>query len=121
MFVEKVGHIVGLYLNPPERAVVPCVEEKTQVQALDRSQPYLPLRPGQPVRHSHDYERHGTKSLFALLDVQAVRRSGPCMPRNRTAQFRRFPGMVKKQAPDDLDVHFTMDNASTHKTKVIRR
>lgn len=121
LFIEKVRDIVGLYLNPPDRAVVLCVDEKTQVQALDRTQPILPLRPGQPERRTHDYERHGTTSLFAALDVQTGRVIGKCMPRHRTTEFRRFLGMVEKQVPHDLDVHVIMDNASTHKTKVIQR
>ena len=120
LFVEKVRDIVGLYLNPPERTLVLCVDEKTQVQALDRTQPILPLRPGQPERRTHDYERHGTTSLFAALDVQTGKVIGKCMPRHRTAEFRRFLGMVEKQVPDGLDVHVIMDNASTHKTKLIR-
>jgi len=120
LFIEKVRDIVGLYLNPPDRAVVLCVDEKTQVQAIDRTQPILPLRPGQPERRTHDYERHGTTSLFAALDVQTGKVIGKCMARHRTAEFRRFLAMVEKQLPDGLDVHVIMDNASTHKTKVIR-
>ena len=119
-FVEKVRDIVGLYLNPPERAVVLCVDEKTQVQALDRTQPILPLRPGQAERRTHDYERHGTTSLFAALNVQTGTVIGTCMPRHRASEFRRFLGMVEKNVPANLDVHVIMDNASTHKTRLIR-
>jgi transposase len=110
LFVEKVRDIVGLYLSPPERAVVLCVEEKSQVQALDRTQPMLLMRPGQVERHTHDYMRHGTTSLFAALDVKAGTVVGKCMPRHRTQEFRKFL--------DDL--HVVMDNYGTHKTKLIR-
>ncbi|EGO96868.1 IS630 family transposase [Acidiphilium sp. PM] len=120
LFIEKVRDIVGLYLNPPDRAVVLCVDEKTQVQALDRSQPILPLRPGQAERRTHDYKRHGTTSLFAALDVKIGTIIGTCMPRHRAADFRRFLDMVEKNVPADLDVHVVMDNASSHKTKLIR-
>ena len=120
LFIEKVRDIVGLYLNPPDRAVVLCVDEKTQVQALDRSQPILPLRPGQAERRTHDYRRHGTTSLFAALDVKIGTIIGKCMPRHRAADFRRFLDMVEKNVPADLDVHVVMDNASSHKTKLIR-
>ena len=120
LFVEKVRDIVGLYLNPPDRAVVLCVDEKTQVQALDRTQPILPLRPGQAERRTHDYKRHGTTSLFAALDVQSGKVIGRCMPRHRAAEFRRFLDVVEKDVPADLAVHVIMDNASTHKTKLIR-
>jgi transposase len=120
LFVEKVRDIVGLYLNPPDRAVVLCVDEKTQVQALDRTQPILPLRPGQAERRTHDYKRHGTTSLFAALDVQTGKVIGKCMPRHRATEFHRFLGMVEKNVPAGLDVHVIMDNASSHKTKLIR-
>ena len=120
LFIEKVRDIVGLYLNPPDRAVVLCVDEKTQVQALDRSQPILPLRPRQAERRTHDYKRHGTTSLFAALDVKIGTIIGKCMPRHRAADFRRFLDMVEKNVPADLDVHVVMDNASSHKTKLIR-
>ena len=119
-FVEKVRDIVGLYLEPPERALVLCVDEKTQIQALDRTQPLLPLRPGQAERRTHDYERHGTTSLFAALDVRAGTVIGRCMPRHRAAGFRRFLDEVERNVPADLDVHVVMDNASSHKTKLIR-
>ncbi len=120
LFVEKVRDIVGLYLSPPERAVVLCVDEKSQVQALDRTQPLLPMRPGQPERHTHDYTRHGTTSLFAALDVKAGTVVGKCMPRHRTQEFRKFLDEVERNVPTDLDVHVIMDNYGTHKTKLIR-
>jgi transcriptional regulator with XRE-family HTH domain len=120
LFVEKVRDIVGLYLDPPERALVLCVDEKTQIQALDRTQPLLPMRPGQAERRTHDYERHGTTSLFAALDVRAGTVIGRCMPRHRAPEFRRFLDEVERDVPVGLDVHVVMDNASSHKTKLIR-
>ena len=119
-FVETVRDIVGLYLDPPERALVLCVDEKTQIQALDRTQPLLPLRPGQAERRTHDYERHGTTSLFAALDVRAGTVIGRCMPRHRAAEFRRFLDEVERNVPAEVDVHVVMDNASSHKAKLIR-
>ncbi len=120
LFVEKVRDIVGLYLSPPERAVVLCVDEKSQVQALDRTQPLLPMRPGQVERRTHDYTRHGTTSLFAALDVKAGTVVGKCMPRHRTQEFCKFLDQVERNVPADLDVHVVMDNYGTHKTKLIR-
>jgi transposase len=120
LFVEKVRDIVGLYLSPPERALVLCVDEKSQIQALDRTQPLLPMRPGQAERRAHDYKRHGTTSLFAALDVKAGTVIGKCMPRHRAQEFRRFLDTVEKNVPGDLDIHVVMDNASSHKTKLIR-
>ena len=119
-FIEKVRDIVGLYLDPPERALVLCVDEKSQIQALDRTQPLLPMRPGQAERRTHDYKRHGTTSLFAALDVKAGTIIGQCMPRHRAQEFRRFLDTVENSVPADLDVHVIMDNASSHKTKLIR-
>ena len=119
-FVEKVRDIVGLYLAPPDRALVLCVDEKTGVQALDRTQPLLPLRPGQAERRTHDYARHGTTSLFAALDVKTGTVIGRCLPRHRAAEFRRFLDAVEAAVPADLDVHVVMDNAGIHKTKLIR-
>ena len=119
-FVEKLRDIVGLYLSPPERAVVLCVDEKSQVQALDRTQPLLPMRPGQAERRTHDYTRHGTTSLFAALDVKAGTVIGKCMPRHRTQDFRKFLDEVERNVPANLDVHVIMDNYGTHKTKLIR-
>jgi transposase len=120
LFVDKVRDIVGLYLSPPERALVLCVDEKSQIQALDRSQPLLPLRPGQVERRTHDYKRCGTTSLFAAFDVKAGTVIGTCMPRHRAAEFRRFLGTVEVRVPADLDVHVVMDNAASHKTKLVR-
>lgn len=120
LFVEKVRDIVGLYLDPPARALVLCVDEKSQIQALDRTQPMLPMRPGQVERRSHDYKRHGTTTLFAALDVKAGTVIGKCMPRQRTAEFRKFLDAVERNVPSDLDIHIVMDNASSHKTKLIR-
>jgi transposase len=120
LFVEKVRDIVGLYLDPPARALVLCVDEKTGIQALDRTQPLLPMRPGQAERRTHDYERHGTTSLFAALDVRAGTVIGRCMPRHRAPEFRRFLDEVERNVPAGLDVHVVMDNASSHKTKLIR-
>jgi transposase len=120
LFVEKIRDIVGLYLSPPERAVVLCVDEKSQVQALDRTQPLLPMRPGQAERRTHDYTRHGTTSLFAALDVTAGTVIGKCMRRHRAQEFRRFLDEVERNVPADLDIHVVMDNYGTHKTKLIR-
>jgi len=119
-FVEKVRDIVGLYLDPPERALVLCVDEKSQIQALDRTQPLLPMRPGQAERRTHDYERHGTTTLFAALDVKAGTIVGKCMPRHRAREFRKFLDEVERNVPPNLDIHIVMDNASSHKTKLIR-
>jgi transposase len=120
LFVEKVRDIVGLYLNPPERAVVLCVDEKSQIQALDRTQPLLPMRPGQVERRTHDYTRHGTTSLFAALDVAVGKVIGRCFPRHRAVEFRKFLNAVEANMPRGFDVHVIMDNSSTHKTKLIR-
>jgi transposase len=119
-FVAKVRDIVGLYVSPPERAMVLCVDEKSQIQALDRSQPMLPMRPGQPARRSHDYKRHGTTSLFAALDIATGRVVGKCYGRHRAAEFRKFLDEIEASVPDDLDVHLVMDNYATHKTPLIR-
>ena len=120
LFAEKVCDIVGLYLSPPDRALVLCVDEKGQVQALDRTQPLLPLRPGQAERRTHDYVRHGTTSLFAALDVQAGKVIGKCFPRHRAAEFRKFLDEIDAHVPSDLDVHLVLDNSATHKTGLIR-
>jgi transposase len=119
-FVEKVRDIVGLYLAPPDRALVLCVDEKTGVQALDRTQPLLPMRPGQVERRTHDYARHGTTSLFAALDVGAGTVIGRCLRRHRAAEFRSFLDTVEAAVPAGLDVHVVMDNAGIHKTRLIR-
>ena len=127
-FVEKVRDIVGLYLDPPDKALVVCVDEKSQIQALDRTQPLLPMRPGQVERRTHDYERHGTTTLFAAViaavtaktNVKAGSVIGTCMPRHRAQEFRKFLDEVERNVPDRLDVHVVMDNASSHKTKLIK-
>jgi transposase len=119
-FVAKVRDVVGLYVSPPEHAVVLCVDEKSQIQALDRSQPMLPMRPGQSARRSHDYTRHGTTSLFAALDIATGKIIGKCYGRHRAAEFRRFLDEIEAAVPRDLDVHLVMDNYATHKTPLIR-
>ena len=120
LFVDKVRNIVGLYLDPPERALVLCIDEKSQIQALDRTQPMLPMRPGQAERRTHDYKRYGTTTLFAALDVAAGTVIGSCMRRHRAREFRAFLDEVESAVPADLDIHVVMDNASSHKTKLIQ-
>ena len=120
LFVEKVRDIVGLYLNPPDRALVLCVDEKAQIQALNRTQPLLPMRPGQVERRTHDYQRHGTTSLFAALDVASGKVIGECHRRHRSIEFRKFLETVDAAVPKNLDVHLILDNYGTHKTLTIR-
>ncbi len=120
-FIEKVRDIVGLYLNPPDRALVLCVDEKSQIQALDRSQPLLPMRPGQIERRTHDYVRHGTTSLFAALDVKTGEVIGQCRRRHRSIEFRAFLDRIEAEVPAQLDVHLIVDNYGTHKTELIKR
>jgi transposase len=119
--VEKVRDIVGLYLNPPERALVLCVDEKSQIQALDRTQPIFPMRPGTPERRTHDYRRYGTTSLFAALDVASGKVIGETHRRHRAIEFRSFLDRIEKEVPGDLDVHLILDNYGTHKTPLIHR
>ncbi len=121
LFVEKVRDIVGLYMNPPTHAVVLCVDEKSQIQALERSQPLLPMRPGQPERRTHDYRRHGTTTLFAALDVATGEVIGECYPRHRSREFLRFLKTIDADVPEDLDVHLVLDNYATHKTPSVQR
>jgi transposase len=121
LFVDKVRDIVGLYLNPPDRALVLCVDEKSQIQARDRTQPMLPLRPGQVERRTHDYARHGTTSLFAALDVKAGTIIGECHARHRAREFRKFLDTIEAAVPADLEVHLILDNYRTHKTPEIQR
>ena len=121
LFVEKVRDIVGLYLDPPDRALVLCVDEKSQIQALDRTQPLLPMRPGQPERRTHDYTRHGTTSLFAALEVKTGKIIGQCHQRHRAIEFRKFLDTVEAAVPAALDIHLILDNYATHKTPGIRR
>jgi len=121
LFIEKVRDIVGLYLNPPDRALVLCADEKSQIQALDRSQPLLPMRPGQPERRTHDYVRHGTTTLFAALDAKSGTIIGDLHRRHRAIEFRQFLDTIDAAVPEDLDVHLIVDNYGTHKTALIRR
>jgi transposase len=120
LFIDKVRDIVGLYLNPPDRALVLCVDEKSQIQALDRTAPLLPMRPGQIERRTHDYKRHGTTSLFAALDAKTGKIIGQNQQRHRSTEFRNFLDTIEKNVPEELDVHLIMDNYGTHKTKLIR-
>lgn len=122
-FIDKVRDVVGLYMNPPERAIVLCVDEKSQVQALDRTQPLLPLGPGQPERHTHDYERHGTTSLFAALDVATGRVIGKCLRKHRHQEFLNFLKHIDQAIPDDGEtaIHLVMDNYATHKTPKVKQ
>jgi transposase len=119
-FVERVRDIVGLYLAPPDRALVLCVDEKTEMQALVRTQPVLPMRPGQPERRTSGYVRHGTSSLFAALDVAAGRVIGRCYRRHRAEEFRDFLDAVDAAVPAGVEVHVVLDNASIHKAPPIR-
>jgi len=120
-FVAKVRDVVGLYLNPPERAVVLCVDEKSQIQALDRTQPILPMQPGLPERATHDYKRHGTSSLYAALDVSSGQVIGSLHSRHRAIEFKQFLQRIDAAVPADLDVHVILDNSSTHKTPAIQK
>ncbi len=115
-FEEKVRDIVGLYLNPPERALVLCVDEKSQIQALDRTAPILPLRPGLPERQTHDYKRHGTTTLFAAFNILNGKVIGTCQDRHRSREFIRFLNHLEAQLPADQEVHLIMDNYCTHKS-----
>jgi transposase len=121
LLVEKVRDIVGLYLNPPDRAMVLCVDEKSQIQALDRTQPLLPMRPGQAERRTHDYMRHGTTTLFAALDVATGQVIGKCFRRHRDREFLKFLKVIDDAVPAELDAHLVIDNYATHKTPAIKR
>lgn len=121
LLVEKVRDIAGLYLNPPDRAMVLSVDEKSQIQALDRTQPILPLRPGLPERRTHDYERHGTTTLFAALNTRTGEVIGECHRRHRAIEFKKFLNTIDDSVPEDLDVHLILDNYGTHKTPSIKR
>jgi transposase len=120
-FIEKVRDIVGLYMNPPTRALVLCVDEKSQIQALDRTQPIFPMRPGQAERRTHDYARYGTTSLFAALDLVTGNVIGECHRRHRSVEFRHFLDTIETAVPPDLDVHLVLDNYGTHKSPTIQR
>ncbi len=121
MFVEKVRDVVGLYMNPPDHAVVLCVDEKTSIQALDRTQPSLPMRPGQVERRTHDYVRHGVTDLFAALNLATGQVVHQTRPQHRAIEFRKFLNAINDAVPADLDVHVVLDNSSTHKTPGIHR
>ncbi len=121
LFVEKVRDIVGLYLDPPERALVLCVDEKSQIQALDRSAPTLPMLPGTPARATHDYKRNGTSSLFAALDTTSGKVIRSLHARHRAIEFKKFLQKIDKEVPAELDVHLILDNYATHKTPAIKR
>lgn len=120
LFVDKVRDIVGLYLSPPNRALVLSVDEKSQIQALDREQPVLPMMPGMPERRTHSYVRHGTTSLFAALDIASGFVIGKCYKRHRATEFLDFLKQIDANVPPDLDVHIIMDNYATHKTALVR-
>jgi transposase len=120
-FAAKVRDIVGLYLNPPERAVVLAVDEKSQIQALDRTRPILPMLPGTPERATHDYKRHGTSSLYAALDIITGQVIGRLHSRHRAIEFKKFLQTLDQEVPAELDVHLVLDNSSTHKTPLIKR
>lgn len=119
LLVDKVRDIVGLYVNPPQHAVVLCVDEKSQIQALDRTQPLLPMRPGQMERRTHEYKRHGTTSLFAALDTKAGTVLAQTYRRHRSVEFRKFLDKIDEQVPAQLQVHLILDNYSTHKSPII--
>ncbi len=119
LLVDKVRDVVGLYVNPPEHAVVLCVDEKSQIQALDRTQPLLPMRPGQMERRTHDYQRHGTTSLFAALDIKTGTVLAQTHRRHRSVEFRKFLDMIDEQVPAQLQVHLVLDNYGTHKSPMI--
>jgi transposase len=121
LFIDKVRDVVGLYLNPPDAAVVLCVDEKTQVQALDRTAPILPLLPGTPQRQTHDYKRNGTTNLYAALDIASGQVIADMSPRHRAQEFQRFLNLIERSVPAHLDVHVILDNQSTHKTPSIQR
>ncbi len=121
LFIEKVRDIVGLYLDPPDRALVLCVDEKSQIQALDRTAPLLPMRPGQVERRTHDYVRHGTTSLFAALNTKTGEVLASCEARHRSVEFRKFLDQIDGSVPENLEIHLVLDNSSTHKTDLIQR
>jgi transposase len=121
LFIEKIRDVVGLYLDPPERAVVLCVDEKSQIQALDRTAPILPMLPGVPERATHDYKRSGTSSLYAALDITTGKVIGRLHSRHRAIEFKQFLQTIDRDVPAELDVHVVLDNSSTHKTPAIQK
>ena len=120
-FEEKVRDVVGLYVDPPDRALVLCVDEKSQIQALDRTAPLLPLRPGFPERQTHDYKRHGTTTLFAAFNILNGKVIGSCLPRHRGKEFIGFLNQLEKEVAPELDIHLILDNYSTHKSAAVQR
>ena len=120
-FEDKVRDIIGLYLSPPDRALVLCIDEKSQIQALDRTAPILPLRPGLPERQTHDYKRHGTTTLFAAFNILNGKVIGTCQPRHRSREFVRFLNHLEKELPTDQEIHLIMDNYCTHKSQEVQR
>jgi transposase len=120
-FVEKLTDVVGLYLHPPDRALVLCVDEKSQIQTLDRTAPILPLRPGLPERQTHGDERHGTTTLFAAFNILTGKVIGQCLPRHRSREFVKFLAQVEKEVPPEPDLHLIVDNYSTHKGPGVQR
>ncbi len=120
-FEDKVRDVVGLYLDPPDRALVLCVDEKSQIQALDRTAPLLPLRPGLPERQTHDYKRHGTTTLFAAFNILNGKVIGSCLPRHRGKEFIKFLNQLENEVPPELDIHLILDNYSTHKSASVQR
>jgi transposase len=120
-FEEKLRDVVGLYLQPPDRALVLCVDEKSQIQALDRTAPILPLRPGLPERQTHDYKRHGTTTLFAAFNILNGKVIGTCLPRHRGTEFVTFLTHLEQTVPQDVDLHLVLDNYSTHKSAAVQR
>lgn len=119
-FDDRVRDVVGLYLNPPDQALVLCVDEKSQIQALDRTRPILPLRPGIPERQTHDYTRYGTTTLFAAFNILTGRVIGSCLPRHRSKEFLKFLKQLEQAVPGDCDVHIILDNYSTHKSAAVQ-
>jgi transposase len=119
-FENKVRDVIGLYLDPPDRALVLCVDEKSQIQALDRTAPILPLRPGLPERQTHDYKRHGTTTLFAAFNILNGKVIGSCLPRHRGKEFIKFLNQLEKEVPPELDIHLILDNYSTHKSAAVQ-
>lgn len=120
-FLEKLYDVVGLYLNPPDKSIVFCVDEKSQIQALERTQPLLPLRPGIPSRQTHDYQRHGTTTLFAALNMLDGKVIGDCLPRHRHQEFIRFLQLIDTKTPLDLSLHLIVDNYGTHKHPKVQK
>jgi transposase len=119
-FVEKLRDVVGLYMNPPEHALILSIDEKSQIQALDRTQPGLPMNKGRAATMTHDYKRHGTTTLFAALDVLKGEVIGQCLPRHRHQEFLKFLTIVDRNTPPQLDIHCIVDNYATHKKKEVK-